>query len=169
MAPVEPIVDLAPGTERNQLAQAFARRIRESLFDSQEKRRSFKRLRGSLYVVANDPLPLPGDAQRVRSARLLGVGEALTLRFDFGRLTIHDGLVGVPDVTIRGDQDILDALSKLSLGSEAMASGRAALTAYRRGALKVYGFWMHSRFLTSVLRILGQPAAPGSDSRAEPL
>jgi hypothetical protein len=76
---VKPVVDLAPGAEHDPLAQMFAELVRENVRDDRS-RRNFDRLRASVGVVADDS------------------GSALTLRFDFGRLTVHEGLVGIPTV-----------------------------------------------------------------------
>jgi hypothetical protein len=146
---VDPVVDLGPGAEHDPLARSLAEIVRANV-SREWQRREFARLRGSAAVVADD------------------AGTALTLRFDFGRLTIHDGVVGVPDVTIRGTTRDIEALTRLPFNSALGVplaglkddEGRAAvllvLRALRGGALKIYGMTFHARFVLRLLRVLSQ-------------
>ncbi len=70
-------------------------------------------MRGAVGVVADD------------------AGTALTLRFDFGRVTVHEGLVGVPTITIRGGRDDIAALADIPFG--ALGLPNAAIGARARG------------------------------------
>jgi hypothetical protein len=129
----------------------FAELVRSNV-DSAWQRREFERLRGSAAIVADD------------------AGTALTLRFDFGRLTVHEGLVGVPDITILGSTSEIEALTNLpfitrfgvSLPRLGDASGRAALSrivkALRERDLKIYGLLFHARFVVRMLRVLSRKA-----------
>ena len=99
-----PIIDLAPGAEENPVAVELADRIRRNLSGSPRKKADFRALRGSILMVAQDR------------------GEALTLRFDHGRLTIHDGTVGIPAVTFCGDLDALRRLTDFPMPWGASAS-----------------------------------------------
>ncbi|MCB9586319.1 MAG: hypothetical protein H6718_13025 [Polyangiaceae bacterium] len=158
---MEPAVVLAPGTERNTLAARFADVIRANVQASSGKREAFEELQGSVFVVVNDP-PSPPDLPRASVAP--GWGGALTLRFDLGQLTIHDGLVGVPVVTLRGAPQVIEGLPELkpSLGGRALRGALASLAALRwiRGqgedALKVYGLTRHPRLTVGVLRVLSR-------------
>ena len=145
---MEPVVDLAPGAEHDPLAMRFAEIVRNNLGNAWQER-EFLRLRGSVAVFADD------------------AGTALTLRFDFGRLTIHEGVVGIPDVTIRGGIHDIEALTRLPvhgltripsvLGDRA---GRAAIgsvaRALRGRSLKIYGLVFHARFVMRLLRVLSR-------------
>jgi hypothetical protein len=144
---VEPVIDLAPGAEHDALARTLAETVRANV-KRDWQRREFSRLRGSAAIVADD------------------AGTALTLRFDFGRLTIHEGLVGVPDVTIRGSTAEIEALTRLRfgtplrlpLGAEAGGIGEltALVRAIRSDRLKIYGLVLHARFVVRLLRILSR-------------
>jgi hypothetical protein len=145
-----PFVDLAPGTEDNRLAQRLAQTVRDNLEERAHKRRDFAALRGSVAVVAND------------------VSQAVTLRFDHGRLTVHDGIVGIPDVTLRGDTDEILALATLPLSrrlglpfarfsdKEGLSALRRAFSSMRSGRLKVYGLWQNLPLLVRMTRVLSQ-------------
>jgi len=143
-ADVDPVVDLAPGADHDPLARQFADRVQAAL-ERVEQRQAFQKMRGSVGVVADD------------------ADTALTLRFDFGRLTIHEGLVGVPTVTIRGQLRDIEALTQLSVAGEGWArlgqAGRAAASvagALRGSRLKIYGLVAHPRLVLRLLRVLAQ-------------
>src|SRR6185369_1710364 len=94
------------------------------------------------------------------------LGEALTLRFDHGRLTIHDGTVGIPAVTFCGDLSALRRLTdfpvtrwlRLPILTPFARDGREAFQTLTRllarGELKVYGLFAHPRTVVFLLRIL---------------
>ncbi|NUP07886.1 MAG: hypothetical protein HOW73_17710 [Polyangiaceae bacterium] len=93
---MEPIVDLAPGAESSILARFFAERVRENV--KQPKRRlSFFSMKSTIFVVDFDS------------------GQATTLRFDHGRLTLHEGTIGLPSVTIGGPLRALLGLDRIRL------------------------------------------------------
>lgn len=139
---------MAPGTEDNPLAGRLADLIRDNVSHFDSKARDFARLRGSAALVIND------------------AGTALTLRFDFGRLTLHDGVIGVPEVTILGDGRVVEELARLPISrrwrlpiaergdAPAREARRALLRALRGGKLKVYGWIVHVRFVMRLLNVL---------------
>lgn len=148
---MEPVVDLGPGADRNELARLLVDQIRDNVAGGAQ-RREFERLRGSVGVVVDD------------------MGSALTLRFDFGRLIVHDGLVGVPDVTIRGRADEIRALGDLRLDERLHlplgdpASRRRLLRLVLGRELKIYGLLVHGRLVLSLLRILSRDGREKSES-----
>ena len=146
---MEPVVDLGPGAERNPLAGLLAELVRANV-QRPAQRRELERLRGSFAVVADD------------------AGSALTLRFDFGRLTVHEGIVGIPDVTLRGRSADIEALADLPfrtrlgvpLPAPGDADGRHAvsvlLSALRGRRIKIYGLLTHPRLVFGLLRVLAR-------------
>lgn len=145
---VEPIVDLAPGAEHEPLAVTLAEAVRDGLGDP-ERRRAFERLRGAVGVVIDD------------------AATALTLRFDFGRLTVHEGLVGVPTVTLRGPRAELEGLTRLVLVPSGVpdVTSRGGWRGLRRVArvlwarkLVIYGLFAHPRFVLRLLHVLSGEA-----------
>jgi hypothetical protein len=145
---MQPIVDLAPGAEDNALALRFATIIRENLRRHPHKIQPFRGLRGSVQMVPFD------------------TGDAVTLRFDLGRLTIHDGSIGIPSVTFGGPSDALARLDelpmnrwlKIPLPAPSDTRGRDAITDLGRllvrGELKVYGAVSHPRMVARLLTVL---------------
>jgi hypothetical protein len=145
--PSNPFIDLAPGAEDNPVALELAAVIRTNLAENPKKQADFRALRGSVLMVAQDR------------------GESLTLRFDLGRLTIHDGAVGVPSLTMCGDLEALRRLADVPLTRWLRLPGtgvfsrhdpgsfRELLGQYFSGNLKVYGLAAHPRTFVRLLRI----------------
>ncbi|MGD0674776.1 MAG: hypothetical protein ABSC94_05120 [Polyangiaceae bacterium] len=140
-----PEVALARGADENGLALMLADLLRQNMLAKPRKRTDFAGLNGAVAIVADD------------------ADVALTLCFDHGiRLTIHDGIVGIPDVTIRGSADAIIALSNVPMSTPlglpiplpSDREGRGALRtlwlALRQGKLHVYGMAFH---LPLVLRL----------------
>lgn len=153
---MEPFIDLAPGAEESPLARLIVERIRDSVDLEPGRRRSFLALKSTVLVVPFD------------------TGNALTLRFDLGRLAVHDGNIGVPSVTLglpTADLAALDALHAPGL-SDLLARGAAsralagALRLLALGEVKVYGLWAHPRTIVRLLKLLSPPTE-AARARAE--
>jgi hypothetical protein len=95
------------------------------------------------------------------------VDVALTLRFDLGgKLTIYDGILGIPQVTIRGPSDAIMALSNMPLATalglpiphprdrEAVKSLRTVAGAMGQGKLHVYGMAFHLPLMMKLTRVM---------------
>jgi hypothetical protein len=143
------MIDVAPGAESQPLARELSDLVRSNVLRDAKKRDAFQKLRGAVAVVADD------------------FGTALTLRFDFGRLVVHEGVIGIPDVTIRGSTRLLESLGELrSRTFPGLAAGilrkgvtRATFNASARdgaGELKIYGLVAHPLFVHRLLRVLSR-------------
>jgi hypothetical protein len=88
-------VELAPGADENGLATMLATLVQQNIEAKPHKREDFATLAGRIAIVAED------------------VEVALTLAFERGKLTVHDGIAGVPDITIRGPSEAIMALSNI--------------------------------------------------------
>ena len=96
-----PSISLAPGAEDNAFATMLAELVRQNLESKPRKTKNFVALaRGRGVTIA-----LVADDAEV----------ALTLEFRGGRLVLHDGIKGVPDVAVRGSADAIMALSNVPL------------------------------------------------------
>jgi hypothetical protein len=146
---MQPDVHLAPGAEENGLAIMMADLVRQNLEAKPHKKDDFAALAGSISIVADD------------------ADVALTLRFEKGgKLTIHDGIVGIPDVTIRGSSDGILALSNMPLATrfglpipspsdrEAVKTVRAIFGLMRDGKLHVYGMALHLPLVMKLTRVM---------------
>jgi len=161
---VDPIVDLAPGTEDSPLVPYFARRIRSAV-QVPKLARSFFALKAAVFAVDFDS------------------GDAVTLRFDHGRLTLHAGTIGTPAVTFGGPlrallslhhlrpRDLAKALigripAKNTFSREDRASSpppsmRGRVDAadlvylFAKKELRVYGLLSHPRTVYRFISLLG--------------
>jgi hypothetical protein len=144
---VDDRIALAPGAEHNDVARWASSRISETLRDRPESARDFQAMRAAVAMVASD------------------TRQTITLRFDHGYLTIHDGMVGIPDLTLCGDQQTLSGLGDIPLSgwgrwplpplnAARRTSWRTTALELVSGELKVYGMVSHPRLLMRLLRLL---------------
>jgi hypothetical protein len=146
-----PSVALAEGAEENGLAIMLGDLVRQNLEAKPKKMADFTALAGSVAIVADD------------------ADVALTLVFEpgvGGGMTIHDGIVGIPDVTIRGPSEAILALSNMPLATpfglplptpgdpEAMKSVRDLTRAMREGKLHFYGMLLHLPLVMKLTRVM---------------
>lgn len=147
-----PDVELAPGADANGLAIMLTDLVRQNLEAKPGKMDDFNALRGTVAIVAE-------DADVVLTMRF----EALEER---GKLRIHDGIVGIPDVTIRGPADAILALSNMPLATrfglpipsprdpQAVKTVRDLVTLMREGKLHVYGMAFHFPMVMKLTRLM---------------
>jgi hypothetical protein len=142
-------IELAPGADENGLALMLSGLIRQNLEAKPHKWADFAGLHGTAAIVADD------------------AEVALTMRFEHGdKLVIHDGVVGVPDITIRGPADAIIAMSNLPsttpLGlpvpnprdREAVGAVRTLIGAVRAGKLHVHGLLFHVPFVLKLGHVM---------------
>jgi hypothetical protein len=146
---MQPDVQLAPGAEDNGLAIMLANLVRQNLDSKPHKKEDFAAIGGSVSIVADD------------------ADVALTLKFERGgKLMIHDGIVGIPDVTIRGPSDGILALSNMPLATrlglpiprpgdrESVRAVRSVFGLMRQGKLHVYGMAFHLPLIIKLTRVM---------------
>ena len=146
---MRPDVQLAPDASENGLATMLAELVRQNIEAKPHKKADFDGLDGSVAIVADD------------------VEMALTLRFERGgKLTIHDGIVGVADVTIRGPSEAIMALSNMPLATrlglpfprprdqEAVRSVVTVANSVRQGKLHIHGLAFHLPLLMKLTRVM---------------
>lgn len=141
-------VKLGPGAEENGLAVMMCDLVGQNLEAKPHKKRDFDAISGSVAIVAED------------------AEVALTLQFSRGSLTIQTGIVGIPDVTIRGPSDAIIAMSNLPLtrrfglpfakksdkaGQEALADVQKAM---KSGALHTYGLLLNIPLIVRLTRVM---------------
>ena len=145
-----PNISLAPGAENNAFATMLADLVRQNLESKPHKTKDFRALaRGRGVTIA-----LVADDAEV----------ALTLEFRDGRLVLHDGIRGVPDVAVRGTADQIMAMSNVPLTRPLalpIPTDRPALDvlvemvrATRSGELKVLGMLGNFRVLSRLTRVM---------------
>ncbi|MBS2015147.1 MAG: hypothetical protein JST00_19810 [Deltaproteobacteria bacterium] len=98
------MISLGPGAENNAFATMLADLVRQNLESKPHKKKDFTKL---------------GRANRGRGVSIALVADdadvALTLEFRDGRLVLHDGIKGVPDVAVRGSSDAIMTMSNIPL------------------------------------------------------
>ena len=142
-------VTLAPGAEENGLAMMLRDLVQQNLEAKPHKKGDFAALAGSVSIVADD------------------ADVALTMRFERGgKCIIHDGIVGIPDVTIRGPSDVIMALSNMPLSTplalpipkpgdkDAKEVTKTVMTAMRAGKFHIYGAAFHLPLLMRLTRVM---------------
>ena len=145
-----PSITLAPGAENNAFATMLCDLVKQNLESKPHKKKDFAKLaRGRGVTIA-----LVADDADV----------ALTLEFKNGRLVLHDGIKGVPDVAVRGSADAIMALSNvpltrpLALPIPTDRSSLDVLVAMVRatatGELKVLGMFGNFRVLSRLTRVM---------------
>src|SRR5882672_4037613 len=88
-------IAIAPSAEENGLANMLATIMRQNLEDHPERARVLDGLSGRLAIFAED------------------AEVAITWVFDHGTATVHDGIVGIPDLTIRGGFEPIGDMSRM--------------------------------------------------------
>ena len=144
-----PDVQLAPGAEDNGLAMMLRDLVTQNLEAKPHKMGDFEALQGNVSIVADD------------------ADVALTMRFEAGgKLRIHDGIVGIPDVTIRGPSEAVLALSNMPLATrlglpipdprdaEAVKTVKLVMGAMRDGSLHVYGMAFHLPMMMRLTKVM---------------
>jgi hypothetical protein len=143
---VEAHIALAPGAEDNPLAAWACTRIRHNVRARAEARADLDAMRATVALVAPD--------EQLQA----------TLRFDHGYLTVHEGLVGIPDVTLCADDADLRALAELpfwrGIPDVRKRSWREAALELVSGEVKIYGLVTRPRLVLRLLRVLAPPTAP---------
>ena len=140
-------IELAPDARENGLATMLAELVRQNLEAKPHKKADFAALDGKAAIVAED------------------AEVALTLEFRRGgSLTIHDGIAGVPDVTIRGPSDVIMALSNMPLATrlglplprdrEERSTLRLVASAIGAGKFHVYGMPFHPGLVMKLTRVM---------------
>lgn len=119
-------VELAPGASENGLAIMMATMMSQNLEDHPERLTVFEKLGGRVAIVAED------------------AEVALTMAFGDRRAVVYDGIVGIPDVTVRGTAELIADLSRMETGRFGLPDpkgdvNRAMAQALRDGTLKIYG------------------------------
>jgi hypothetical protein len=137
-------IALAPGAEENGFAVMLTHLLRQNLDAHPEKARDLAGIgRGSVSIVAED------------------AEVALTLAFERGTVLVQDGIVGIPDLAIRGDADTILALSNIPTPSlrawrtpEVQRHLRDVAGALRKKTLRFHGAILHAPTMLRVARLL---------------
>ena len=118
-------IEIAPSAEDNGLANMLATMMQQNLADHPARAAVLEGLTGRLAIFAED------------------AEVAVTWVFANGHAVVHDGIVGIPDLTLRGGFEQIGDMSRMeSLGPVPDPRGpvnRAMWKAVREGKLRVHG------------------------------
>ena len=120
------VVRVDPDTESNGLALMLGDLIRQNLEDNPGRTAELGRMRGRVAIVAQD------------------AEVAVTLRFDGTGVLVQNGIVGLPDVTVRANSDDVIQMSLLEMGRFGLPNPRGTqfrklLGSMRAGQVQVFG------------------------------
>jgi hypothetical protein len=135
----KPVITLDDGAKDVGLADMVFHLIHQNLEQKPHKRRSFQALKSNVAIVVSD------------------IEIKITLAFQSGRLTIHNGIVGEVDLKIVTDHDVILELSLinicLGLPNYFDKTGRDILKNFLLGKLKIEGMLKHPLQLTHLTKI----------------
>ncbi len=119
-------ITVADDAQDNGLALMVAELIRQNIEDRPEKAKVLRKMRGRVAIVADD------------------AGVAMTMLFDSGSLLVQDGIVGIPDMTVRADSAQVVTMSQVefTFGGLPDLRGRylrEVVAAGRSGQIQVFG------------------------------
>jgi hypothetical protein len=154
-------VDLGNLAQHDPLALEIKQRVLSHVPGSSAER-AFGRMWGTIVIVRRSLGP------SVRSSL-----RELTLRFDYGRLVVHDGRVGRPDISLWGtDGQVLalgDAVSGRTLPTRAWSVARTISGVSGSGSggdqLQVFGGLAHPRLLYRLSLVLSDVSRLHEDPR----
>ncbi len=120
-----PTIELHGDAADNGLANMLATLMRQNLADHPERATAFGKMRGAIAIFAED------------------AEVAVTIEADGERAVFRDGIVGIPDVTVRGGFEQIGDMSRMeSLGPIPDPRGpvnRSMAQALFDGRLRVFG------------------------------
>jgi len=137
-----PVIELGPGAEENGFALMMSDLIRQNLEDHPHKVRDFDRLRGRVAIVVED------------------AAVAVTMLFEAGKLTVHSGIVGIPDLTIRAPSDdvmqmsLVELTPRLQLPDLRGEVTRQVMQASRQGRIRMYGLLGNVPLVVRLTRVM---------------
>jgi hypothetical protein len=149
-----PHVVLAPGAEENGFAIMLGDLVRQNLEGKPHKMADFEALEGHVSIVADD-----ADVALTMVFGRSGPGGS-------AGLAIHDGIVGIPAVTIRGPSEAILALSNMPLATpfglplpapgdpDGQRTVRDLARAMREGKLRFYGMLFHIPLVLRLTRVM---------------
>jgi hypothetical protein len=135
-------IAIAKDAENNGLASMVAALILQNLNDKPQKRADFAKLRGRVAIVAED------------------ADVAMTLEFTGNMLTIHEGVMGVPDLAVRAQSEDIIQLSLVELTSFVVlpnlrgAAMREVMQKSQSGRIRVFGALQKPMLALRLTRLL---------------
>ncbi len=139
-------VVLGEGADENGFAIMIRDLLSQNVEDHQSKARALAGLGGRVAIVVED------------------AGVAITLNFEEPTVVVHDGIVGIPDVTIRATSErvtqmsLIELLPRIGLPDPRGEVATQIMHASKKGEVQMYGALRHPGTvlrLTEVLSVNG--------------
>ncbi len=136
------MIEFGPGAEENDFAIMLLELLRQNIDDHPMKRRDFDRMRGRIAMIDE------------------GARVAVTLHFGKRGLTVHTGIVGIPDLSIRADSDWITRMSRMELlprvglPDPRGENTRAIFGASSNGAIKMHGALINLPMVLRLTRLI---------------
>lgn len=142
-----PSVTLAEGAEDNGFASMLLTMLQQNLEDHPKKRDVLSRMRGRVCLVVED------------------LKIVLTLVFEHGRLVIHDGMTGIPDVTVRASSELHMKMSLIEIGRFGLPDPKGEVTkeiaqASSSGEIVVQGLLANVPLMARLTRVMSVQGNP---------
>ncbi len=135
-------IELGEGADRNGFALMLSQMLRQNLDDHPHKRRDLDRLLGRVAIVVED------------------AGVSVTLHFDRGTLAVHDGIVGIPDLTIRTTADdvmkmsLIELVPRVGLPDLRKETARHVMRASAEGRIQMFGALANLPMVVRLTRLM---------------
>jgi hypothetical protein len=140
------VIILGEGAEENGFASMLAELLRQNIEAKPQKKRDIASMSGSAAIVADD------------------ADIAVTLFFDNLCVVVRSGIVGVPDVTIRGMSETIMELSNIPINfglpmpawknADETAAAKSAYAAMRAGKIHTYGMFRNPGLVLKLTRLM---------------
>lgn len=135
-------VELADGAEDNGFALMLRDLLSQNVADHQAKARSLQKMHGRVAIVVED------------------AEVAVTLNFEAPTVTIHDGIVGIPDVSIRAPSErvtqmsLIELLPRVGVPDPRGEMASEIANASRSGEVQVFGALRHPATVLRLTEVL---------------
>ena len=113
-------IELGKGTPDEGFPSMLAELLRQNLADHESKRRTFQKMVGRVSLIATD------------------IDVSATLHFMGGSLRVHNGVVGIPDVTIRAPSDAFTKMSLIEIGRFGLPKLSSPVVKELRASMKAH-------------------------------
>lgn len=139
---MEPSIHLAPRAEDNGYAVMVAQLLRQGLDERPEKKATVAKMYGRVTLVVTD------------------LGLTVSLVFDGGRVTVHDGFAGIPDVTVRAPAEwhtkmsLVELEPRFGLPDPRGAVAKEVFEASKRGEIQMHGMWASLPLVFRMTKVL---------------
>ncbi|MCB9601456.1 MAG: SCP2 sterol-binding domain-containing protein [Sandaracinus sp.] len=139
---MEPSIHLAPRAEDNGYAVMVAQLLRQGLDERPEKKATVAKMHGRVTLVVTD------------------LGLTVSLVFDGGRVTVHDGFAGIPDVTVRAPAEwhtkmsLVELEPRFGLPDPRGPVAKEVFEASKRGEIQMHGMWASLPLVFRMTKVL---------------